>query len=120
MDTDYSKREIDMRFDYLANKIDIKHDETMNRIELLSRTTNDKHLENTSKLENIEMKVTLTNGKVRNLEKWQAGLVMAGGVAVFLGGVIVGLIVYIYQYQLNQQATRITNLRTTVQTLQSK
>lgn len=120
MDDHYSNRELDLKFEYIANKIDDKHDETMERIELFSRTNDDKHLQNTARLENIEMKVTTTNGKVRKLEKWQAGLVMAGGVAIFLGGIIVGLIVYIYQYQLTQQATRINNLRDTVKTLQNK
>lgn len=116
----YSKRELDMKFDYLANKIDENHDETMDRIELLSRTNNDKHLENSDKLENIEQKVTLTNGKVRKLEKWQAALIMSGSVAIFMGCALVGLVVYIYQYQLNQQAVRVTNLKTQVQVLQNK
>lgn len=119
-DRPYTNREQDMKFQFIADKIDDKHDETMDRIELLSRTNHDIHLADTARLENIEVKVTTTNGKVKKLEKWQAGIVMAGATALFLGSVIVGLIVYIYQYQLAQQAARITSLKTQVQSLQEK
>lgn len=108
-DIDYSKRELDVKFKSIEDKIDE-----------FSKDQDQKHLQNTKLLNTIDSKVTLTNGKVRKLEKWQAGLIMAGSTALFLGSVIIGLVVYIYQYQLSQQATRITNLKTMVQTLQSK
>lgn len=119
-DRPYTKLELDLKFQNLADKIDQKHDETLESIRVLSVRNDDKHLQNTDRLENIEVKVTTTNGKVRKLEIFTRGLVMAGSVALFMGGIIVGLIVYIYQYQLQQQATRITNLNAKIQVLQSK
>lgn len=116
----YTNRELDTKLEYLATKIDDKHNETMERIELLSTRNDEKHEENVTSLDAIDAKVTFTNGKVRKLEKWQAGLIMAGSAVVFMGCVIVGLVVYIYQYQLAQQQTRITNLKNTVQSLQNK
>lgn len=61
-----------------------------------------------------------TNGRVNKLEALTKGIIMSGTVVVFMGGVIVGLVVYIYQYQLTQQSTRITNLKSIIQTLQEK
>lgn len=118
-DTEYSKRELDMKFLALTEKVDENHKETLEEIGLLSRRNDDKHLQTSDRLIKIEEKVTFTNGKVRKLEKWQAGLIMAGTTALILGGTIVGLVVYIYQYQLNIQTTRITNLKSTITSLQT-
>lgn len=61
-----------------------------------------------------------TNGRVNKQESLSKGLIMSGTVVIFLGSVIVGLVIYIYQYQLSLQSTRITNLKEIVQTLETK
>lgn len=71
-------------------------------------------------LESILEQAKKTNGRVNGHDSLIRGLIMSGAVVVFLGGVIIGLVIYIYQYQLSQQATRITNLKSEVQTLQNK
>lgn len=111
MDKDYSKREIDMKFQSIIDKVDENHLETKEQISELAKDQDYKHGQNTDILNTIDAKVSVTNGKVKKLEKWQAGLIMAGSVALFMGGIIISLVVYIYQYQLTQQATRITNLK---------
>lgn len=88
-DRPYNKRELDMKFTAVIDRIDE-----------LAKDQDDKHGQNSVLLNAIDGKVSVTNGKVKKLEKWQAGLIMAGSVALFMGGIIVSLIVYIYQYQL--------------------
>lgn len=109
-----------MKFEILSNKIDENHQDTKDQIDSFIRQQDAKHIENRKLLMGIDAKATTTNGKVRKLEKWQAGLIMAGSTALFLGAVIVGLIVYIYQYQLAQQTIRINNLKAQIQNTQLK
>lgn len=107
-----------MQFKSVIDKVNENHIETREQIAALAQDQDDKHLQNSKILQAIDTKVGITNGKVKRLEKWQAAIVMAGSVALFMGGIIIGLVVYIYQYQLDLQTTRVTNLRATVQTLQ--
>jgi hypothetical protein len=109
--TDYTNRELDMKFGTLAEKIDENHKETIEKIDILSRRNDDKHLETSAHLRELNDKVSFTNGKVKKHEKVLYGLLMSGGVVMFLGGTIIGLVVYIYQYQLGIQSTRITSLQ---------
>lgn len=119
-DHNYSKREIDILFSNLTDKLQSTHTEILEKIEDLDDNNDKKHIENTNRLQAIDTKVTFTNGKVRKLEKWQAALIMAGSASIVLIGIIIGLVVYIYQYQLNIQTGRITNLKATINQLQEK
>lgn len=112
----YSNRELDVKFKILGDNLEENHQETMNRIELMDRKNHDKFIDILAQVGEIRVQTTTTNGKVRKLEKWQAGLIMAGSVALFMGSVIIAMGIYIY----NLQVARITNLRNTVQQLQTK
>lgn len=119
-DPPYSNRELDMKFENLQNnlsdKIEFNHQETTEAINVLDRRNTDKQTEMLNFLGEIKIQTTATNGKVRKLEKIQAGIYMAGAVAFVMGGIIISLAVYIYNIQVN----RITNLKNQVQLLQSK
>lgn len=116
----YNKRELDMKFESVIEKVDELKADTKDQIESLVSDSNEKHEQNTIILNDIKDKVSFTNGKVKKLEKWQAGLIMAGSTALFMGAIIISLVVYIYQYQLSQQASRITSLRAAMQSAQLK
>lgn len=121
MDSDYSKREIDMKFENIEKIIDINHTETMDKLGEIDRRNHDKQVTMSDTLGQLNVLVTATNGKVRKLEKWQAALVMSGGVVVTLGSVIIFMGIYIYNIQvttINSLKTNQKELRITVQTLQ--
>lgn len=118
----YNKRELDMKFQTIIEKVDDNHRDTKEQIQELAKETkkdqDEKHIQNTEILKIIDGKVSLTNGRVKRLEKWQAGIIMSGTVVIFMGGIIVSLIIYIYQYQIFVQNDKITNLITTVKSIQ--
>lgn len=93
MDQPYSNRELDMKFEKLTDLIDENHRETMDRIDLLDRKNNDKHLENTNRLQKIEEQTVKTNGSVRGLLAFRVGLYMCGVLIVI---VVLPLIIYIF------------------------
>jgi hypothetical protein len=117
MTTNYSKRELDMKFQSIIDKVDENHNDTKEQITDLSKDQDSKHIQNSNilteiknELKETKVQVTFTNGKVKKLQSWQSAIIMSGSVVVFMGGIIVCLIVYIYQYQLNQQTDKISNL----------
>lgn len=116
----YEKRELDMKFQNIEKMIDINHTETMDKLGEIDRRNHDKQVTMSDTLGQLNVLVTATNGKVKKLEKWQAGLVMSGSVVVVMGMGIIGLVVYIYQYQLTQYVTRVSNQGQTIQTLKTQ
>lgn len=121
MEQPYNNRELDMKFQSLETLIDVNHTETMDKLGEMERRNHDKQVTMSDTLGQLNVLVTATNGKVRKLEKWQAGLVMAGSVSLFLGGIIIAMGLYIYNGQvatINNLKTNQKELRTTVQTLQ--
>lgn len=123
MNTDeknYGKRELDMKFLAIEEKIDSRHDETMETIRVNDVNNKSRHEEMFKMLESIKADTMKHNGRLTKQESWTRGIVMSGSVALFLGCTIVGLIIYIYQYQLSIESTRITNLKSAIQILQVK
>lgn len=120
MESDYTKRELDMKFENLEKKIDDNHAETTEQIDLTERRNKDRQIEILNLVGEVKDQTTLTNGTVKKLKQWQTGIIMSGSVVIFMGSVIVGLVVYIYQYQLNQYATRVSNQGTTIQLLKTQ
>lgn len=120
MDDNYSKRELDMKFESLEKKVDEGHLAIIERMNESERKNLDRAKEMFNMLEEIKGQTTKHNGRMSKQESLTRGVIMSGTVALFLGGIIVGLVVYIYQYQLEQQSVRITNLKALVQDLQEK
>lgn len=119
MDTDYTKRELDMKFESIEQKMDDNHAEIIEKVENNETKNLDRALEIFNMLKEIKADTTKHNGRLSAQEATSQSMLLAGKVVIALGSVIVGLVIYIYQYQLSQQATRITNLKTTVETLQA-
>lgn len=105
MEQPYTHRELNMKFEKLTDEITKNHEETLASIDLLDRKNHDKHLENSAKLEKIEMQTTKTNGRVSKSEEeisklktWRFGIVMASSVVT---AVVIPLVLYIFFTQTN-------------------
>lgn len=116
----YSNRELDSKFKNLEDTLTKNHAETVELIKNGEKNNDSKHSENTNRLKEIAIQTTATNGRVRKLEKWQAGLIMAGSVAVAMGMMLIGLLAYIWNFNINLQSTTSANLQTQIQNLQQK
>lgn len=109
----YTKRELDMKFESLENKMDSNHVEVMDKIILSDKKNTDQQREIFNILEKVNMQTTATNGHVNKLYGWRTGLVMCGGLIVVI---IIPLMVYIFL----QQSARIDRISAKVQLLQIK
>lgn len=79
MENDYSKRELDEHFRDVKERFD-RQDIKLAEIQFTGKATDNK--------------VAIQNGRVGKLESKWAGVVIGGGVAVFLFGIIMSLVVY--------------------------
>lgn len=79
METEYTKREMDEHFKDVKERFD-RQDLKLAEIQATGKAT--------------DAKVAIQNGRVGKLESKWTGVVMGGGVGVFLIGIIMSLIVY--------------------------
>lgn len=88
----YSLRELDDHFTQVQRRFDVQ-DTTLGNLN--------------TKIDAVDKKVGIQNGRTAKLESWRTGLVMSGAVLIFLIGIIMTLIVY--SFQLSQE-----NLKNTI------
>lgn len=108
--SNYSKRELDMKFQVLADKIDDNHKETSDSISVLDRRNTDKQTTILSELGEIKTLALKTNGRVNKNDSWIRGVIMCCSLIII---VVLPLLYIIYgqiNSRLDRQSAVISNL----------
>ncbi len=103
MEADYTKRELDMKFQKLEEKIDELHVETMDKIGESDRRNHDRQDVIITLVTEAKNGITKTNGSVarafeeiQRLKTWRAAQVASLAVVTGLGMILIGMAAYIF------------------------